>query len=125
MNFTDIQTALVTDTRNRIAIIAGIAVLTLGGNLLAMVLGTPESLLPLPTLPLTIPIIIASYWYPRRGIPPVSVCFASVYAVTTYFLSPPGPPCSRTPSSCARSSSSSSAAWLRFSRRNSGSPSSR
>lgn len=92
MNFTDIQTALVTDTRNRIAIIAGIAVLTLGGNLLAMVLGTPESLLPLPTLPLTIPIIIASYWYPRRGIPPVSVCFASVYAVTTYFLSPPGPP---------------------------------
>ncbi|ABN56170.1 MULTISPECIES: PAS domain S-box protein [Methanoculleus] len=90
MNVTDIQTTFVSDTRNRIAIIAGLAVLTLGGNLLALILGAPEELLPLPTLPLTIPIILASYWYPRRGIL-FSVCFASIYAVTTYFLSPPGP----------------------------------
>ena len=90
MNVTDILTTFVADARNRAALIVGLAALTLGGNLLAMVLGTPESLLPLPTLPLTIPIILASYWYPRRGIL-VSVCFASVYAVTTYFLSPPDP----------------------------------
>lgn len=90
MNITDIQTAFATDTRNRTAIIAGLAILTLGGNLLAMALGAPESLLPLPALPLTIPIILASYWYPRQGIL-FSICFAFIYAITTYFLSPPAP----------------------------------
>ena len=90
MKITDILTTFVADARNRTALIAGLAALTLGGNLLAMVIGTPESLLPLPTLPLTIPIILASYWYPRRGIL-FSVCFGAVYAVTTYFLSPPDP----------------------------------
>ena len=90
MKITDILTTFVADARNRTALIAGLAALTLGGNLLAMVIGTPESLLPLPTLPLIIPIILASYWYPRRGIL-FSVCFGAVYAVTTYLLSPPGP----------------------------------
>ena len=88
MNITDIQTAFVADTRNRTAIIAGLAVLTLGGNLLAMAVGAPEGLLPLPALPLTIPIILAGYWYPRRGLL-FAACFAAIYAVTTTLLSPP------------------------------------
>ncbi|WP_292365636.1 MULTISPECIES: PAS domain S-box protein [unclassified Methanoculleus] len=74
-------------TRNRIALIAGLTVLTLGGNLLGLALGAPEGLLPLPALPLSIPIILASYWYPRRGIL-FSVCLAAVYAVTVFLLSP-------------------------------------
>ena len=74
-------------TRNRVALIAGLTVLTLGGNLLGMVLGAPEGLLPLPALPLSIPIILASYWYPRRGVL-FSVCLAAVYAVTVFLLSP-------------------------------------
>jgi len=74
-------------TRNRIALIAGLTVLTLGGNLLGMVLGAPEGLLPLPALPLSIPIILASYWYPRRGVL-FSVCLAALYAVTVFLLSP-------------------------------------
>lgn len=77
-------------TRNRTALIAGLTVLTLGGNLLGLVLGAPEGLLPLPALPLSIPIILASYWYPRRGII-FSVCLAAVYAVTVFLLSPSAP----------------------------------
>jgi len=77
-------------TRNRIALIAGLTVLTLGGNLLGLVLGAPEGLLPLPALPLSIPIILASYWYPRRGIL-FSACLAAVYAVTVFLLSPSAP----------------------------------
>ena len=88
MNITDIQAAFTADTRNRTAIIAGLAVLTLGGNLLAMAVGAPEGLLPLPALPLTIPIILAGYWYPRRGLL-FAACFAAIYAVTTTLLSPP------------------------------------
>ncbi len=77
-------------TRNRIAAIAVLAVLALGGNLLGLILGAPAGLLPLPALPLSIPIILASYWYPRRGIP-FSICLAAVYAVTVFLLSPPDP----------------------------------
>ncbi|MDD3071855.1 MAG: PAS domain-containing protein, partial [Methanoculleus horonobensis] len=75
-------------TRNHIAAIAGLTLLTLGGNLLALLLGAPEGILPLPALPLSIPIILASYWYPRHGLL-FSACLAAVYAVTTSLLSPP------------------------------------
>jgi len=77
-------------TRNRIAAIAVLTALTLGGNLLGLLLGAPEGLLPLPALPLSIPIILASYWYPRRGLL-FSVCLAAAYAVTVLLLSPPDP----------------------------------
>jgi PAS domain S-box-containing protein len=77
-------------TRNRIALITGLTALTLGGNLLGMVLGAPEGLLPRPGLPRRIPIILASYWYPRRGVL-FSICLAAIYAVTVFLLSPSAP----------------------------------
>lgn len=77
-------------TRNRVAIIAGLTALALGGNLVGLLLGAPEGLLPLPALPLSIPIILASYWYPRRGVL-FSAGIAAVYAVTVFLLSPPDP----------------------------------
>ena len=43
MKITDILTAFVADARNRTALIAGLATLTLGGNLLALLLGAPEA----------------------------------------------------------------------------------
>ncbi|MCM2465249.1 PAS domain S-box protein [Methanoculleus oceani] len=90
MNVGNSLTTFLPDARNRIALIAVLTVLTLGGNLLGLVLGAPEGLLPLPALPLSIPIILASYWYPRRGII-FSVCLAAAYAVTVFLLSPSAP----------------------------------
>ncbi len=77
-------------TRNRVAVIAGLTALALGGNLLGLFLGAPEGLLPLPALPLSIPIILASYWYPRRGVL-FSAGVAVLYAVTVFLLSPASP----------------------------------
>jgi PAS domain S-box-containing protein len=77
-------------TRNRVAVIAGLTALALGGNLVGLFLGAPEGLLPLPALPLAIPIILASYWYPRRGVI-FSAGVAALYAVTVFLLSPAVP----------------------------------
>ncbi len=88
MNFGNSFVTLFSSARNRIALVAGLTVLTLGGNLLGRVLDVPEGLLP--ALPLSIPIILASYWYPRRGIV-FSVCFAVVYTVAAFLLSPSTP----------------------------------
>jgi PAS domain S-box-containing protein len=88
MNVGNLLATSSSSMRNRIAIIAGLTVLTLGGNLLGMILGAPEGLLPLPALPLSLPIILASYWYPRRGIL-FSALLAAAYAVTVFLLSPP------------------------------------
>ncbi|WP_286681270.1 PAS domain S-box protein [Methanoculleus sp. DTU007] len=74
--------------RNRIAAITILAALTLGGNLLGLLLGAPPGLLP--SLPLSIPIILASCWYPRRGTL-FALGLAAVYAVTVFLLSPPDP----------------------------------
>ncbi|MDV2481219.1 PAS domain-containing protein [Methanoculleus sp. Wushi-C6] len=81
---------LFSGTKNRVAIIAGLSALTLGGNLLGLLLDVPEGILPLPALPLSIPIILASYWYPRRGLV-FSAGLAAAYAVSVFLLSPPDP----------------------------------
>jgi PAS domain S-box-containing protein len=90
MTFTDRLAVSFTSSRNRVAAIAVLAALTLGGNLIGLLIGAPEGLLPLPALPLSIPIILASYWYPRRGLL-FSACLAAVYAVTVFIISPPDP----------------------------------
>ena len=72
--------------RNRIAAVAGLTALTLGGSLAGMLFGIPASLLP--ALPLSIPIILASYWYPRRGIL-FSTGTAAAYVAMAYIFSPP------------------------------------
>ncbi len=72
--------------RNRIAAVAGLTALTLGGNLVGMLFGIPASLFP--ALPLSIPIILASYWYPRRGIL-FSTGTAAAYVAMAYIFSPP------------------------------------
>lgn len=81
----DHLTTLFADQQNRIVAVAVLTALTLGGNLLGMALGIPTSLYP--ALLLSIPVILASYWYPRRGIP-FSAGLAVVYAATAFFFSP-------------------------------------
>ena len=56
MTLTDRLAVSFTSSRNRVAAIAVLAALTLGGNLIGLLLGAPEGLLPLPALPLSIPI---------------------------------------------------------------------
>ena len=51
-----------------------------------MALGAPANLIP--ALLLSIPIILASYWYPRRGTL-FSACIAAAYTVTAFLFSPP------------------------------------
>ena len=65
MNARDSLTAYFAGRRNRTTAVAGLTVLTLGGSLIGMALGAPANLIP--ALLLSIPIILASYWYPRRG----------------------------------------------------------
>ena len=82
----DYTAVLFADRQNRMAIVAVLTALTLGGNLLGAILGVPTSLYP--ALLLSIPIILASYWYPRRGIL-FSAGIAAAYAATVFFFSPP------------------------------------
>ncbi|HOF95622.1 MAG TPA: PAS domain S-box protein [Methanoculleus sp.] len=86
MNAGDSLTAYFSGRRNRTATVAGLTVLTLGGSLFGMILGAPANLIP--ALLLSIPIILASYWYPRRGTL-FSACIAAAYTVTAFLFSPP------------------------------------
>ena len=72
--------------RNRILIIAVATLITLGINLAGMILGFTLVLSHF----LYFPIILASYWYPRRGLV-FAVAVVGVYGILSYVLVPSAP----------------------------------
>jgi len=72
--------------RNRILAIAALTVITLGINLLGMIQGFTVVLSHF----LYFPIILAGYWYPRRGLL-FSLAITGVYGILVFLLVPPAP----------------------------------
>jgi PAS domain S-box-containing protein len=69
--------------RNRLLIIAGLTLVTLGANLIGMMAGFTVVLSHL----LVFPIILAAYWYPRRGLL-FSIAITAIYAILAMIYIP-------------------------------------
>ncbi len=72
--------------RNRILVLALLTVITLGANLTGALAGISAVLSQF----LYFPVILASYWYPRRG-PLFSAGIAVIYGCMVFLYAPPDP----------------------------------